>query len=217
MIKRLVFLVVVLAAAQAEAQFKATSFTLSGGEDPISIGITAIAEFENSRGCWIESAFQHEQFWLNIGRKSKSDRNEFIVAGTIGMHQGAIYLSPYIFAERVLGKIGSKKIKVSGLFWPAFFFWEPRKWRLDGIRNPESMAKGIFGTAALALGDVKVTYAVLNFLDEPTTHMVGAGYAYHLNDELKVMGSMTWSSVRKTDWKDQFMPYLGVKWEQKKK
>lgn len=202
----LVFAVAVLSARATTAQteqpkttWKIQSVTVSSGEDAISSGITGIMDLAHGSAS-TQIAVQQEQAWLVFGKNVKLGKLEMTFAGSTGHQQGAPWYGPYFAATLPLGKHAS----LSTMQWPCFFFWEPRPWKNDGVKNPESVLVGYLGSIAGTVGPLEVNYAWLNFLDDPWNKLPGIALN-HRFDQVKVRASAT------RNWnKKSWMFYVGA-------
>ncbi len=193
--------------ATAQEGYKLSSVTLSAGEDPISSGLTSIADFKNEKETLIQVAFQQEQAWVLWGTKFNWGKVEGTVAGSAGHFQGSPWVGPYLNLNLPIGKIGGQQVSVGTLQWPCVFFGvEPRNWRSG--TNPEKLWIGYLASFNANVGRVGFTYTRLDFLDDPINHVPGVSYTQELNKNFKVSGSVSRNQNAK-----QFMYYIGLTWQ----
>lgn len=208
----LVLLVGILPAAAQNQQAPekwTPKVTISGGEDAISSGITAVLDLTKADKA-VQVAFQSEQSWVLVGKSFKLGKAEVNFSASAGHQQGSPWVGPYATITVPL----TKNITFSSMQWPCWFLGrEPEKWRteVDGIENPESMLLGYLGTASLGIGPVSLNYGWLNFLDDEFNHLPGVAYSKKVDENFTISASVT-RNVAKERW----MYYIGVSWSPKR-
>lgn len=197
-------LLVIPLLAQAGDEFKIKLLRISAGDDPISSGLTGIVELEKEK-TFIQIAGQQEQAWFLGGKIFKMGKVEGIAAWTVGHLQEAPYVGPFGSVKVPL----SKNVSISTFSWPAFFAWEPKKWKTenDGIENPESLLMGYLGSLQVDIGPIGLVYSWLNFLDEPLNHLPGVVYTHKLREDFSVSGSAIYNNND-----EKWMFCIGAKW-----
>ncbi len=208
---RALFLIIasVLAVAKpVSAQYKLHRLSVSSGQDAIASGITGIARFTNGRNI-AEFAAQPEQAWFIYGAK-RDGRVSVVLGGSVGHFQEAPYVGPYLTADASLGRAVGVPVSVGAIFWPAFFAWEPKKWKNDGVENTEPLYLGAFGGVGASFGPVGLSYHLLNFMDDPWNELPGVRVTLPVRSDLTVGGSMT----RNTNAK-KWMLWMGITWSPK--
>ena len=189
--------------------FKWDFVNISGGEDALATGITAIVRLKDGNRRTLEIALQQKQSWVLFGPKYKFGRADVFVAASAGFQQGAPWAGPLLAADMPLGKIGDREVKFSTLHWPCFFFgqWEPTDWKNDDRPNPEKLKLGYLATVQLSVGPWKVSYGALNFLNDPWNALPGVSYTRDIRSDLSLTGSVT-RNVNKHSW----MFLIGGEW-----
>lgn len=207
-----VTLAILLAASPASAQvmsgFKFSTITVSSGDDAISSGITGIVRLENEKKQIVEVAVQAEQAWILYGKTFKVGHIDGVAAGSVGHFQGAGWVGPYLTLNASLGKIGGQKVSLSTMQWPAFFLgWEPRDWKNNGTKNPESVLVGYLASFQFSVGPVGLTYTKLNFLDDPWNTLPGVSFTQSVRKDLTVT-----ASASKNQNAHKWLLYVGTTW-----
>lgn len=195
-------LVLVFVPTMSEAQMSIASVTFSSGESPISSGLQVTVILEDKAGKFLDVTAQEQQAWVIFGKTVEKGRLKFQVAGSGGHFQGAPWFSPYLTARVRL----SEKVSVGTMYWPAFFpINEPRDWE-DGV-NPEAIQAGHFGDIDLTIGNLRLSIAGLNFLDDAPNAIPGVGYTMGVRKGF----SITASASRNINAKSM-MYYIGATW-----
>lgn len=198
----------VVAPATAQEGYKVSSVSVGSGESPVTSGIVATVDLKTEKGGFVEVTAQQEQAWLMAGRDFKTVKSKCSLYATVGHFQGAPWVGPYAGCTVSLGKVGGQEISVGALTRPGFFLGrEPRDWRNDGKRNPESVLAGYLSIAQLNIGGLALSYSYLNFLDDPTNLLPGVGYTGKVREDVEVTVSATWNSNA-----DRSMYFIGATW-----
>lgn len=169
--------------------------TLSAGtgKSALSNGLWAAADFSScTNKTYAQVMIQEQQGWLILARKFQGGPFNATVGWSVGHFQGAPDYGPYFDT----GFQVADGIKVTGMYWPAGFGWEPDDWKNDGKVNHESMLIGHFGMMGLELGKtykVRFEYIGLDFLDDPTNWMEGVALSGPIAPSYKLMVSATWN------------------------
>ncbi|KND48924.1 MAG: hypothetical protein AB200_00655 [Parcubacteria bacterium C7867-005] len=182
------------------------SITVGSGRDAIASGIVGTAIFNSRDGkLYGDFTVQAQQSWLTMGRNFGT-KTKATIGGTIGYFQGAPFVGPYVFVTRPIAPKISK-ISVSGLYWPAVFAWEPSEWKNDGVKNPEPLAIGNFGMVSIGTDRVRLTYALLDFMDDPFNRLPGISISAPYAKKMVFNANATWNTVG-----EEWMFYMGMTW-----
>lgn len=182
---------------------------ISGGEDALATGITAIARLKDENRRTLEIALQQEQSWILFGPKYKLGPADVFVAGSAGFQQGAPWAGPFLTVDLPLGKVVGQEVRFSTLHWPCFFFsqWEPSLWKNDNRPNTEKLKLGYLATVQLSVGPLGFSYGALNFLNDPWNALPGVSYTADIRKDFSLTGSVT-RNVNKKAW----MLLIGANW-----
>jgi len=194
-------------AAQRVGPYEVQSLTIGSGENAVTSGIAGtirLAPADSSR--FLEFTAQQQQAWVICGPRFGSSTN-ILTAASVGYFQGAPWAGPFINLEIPVATVAGQQITFSTLQWPAFFAWEPNDKRYDGKPNPEKVLLGYFANARLNIGAIELSFAMLNFLDEPWNKLPGISYAAKVLDNLKILSSVTWNNN-----KNRWLLYMGIQW-----
>ncbi|KKR23535.1 MAG: hypothetical protein UT53_C0014G0008 [Candidatus Yanofskybacteria bacterium GW2011_GWD2_39_48] len=191
--------------------FKWDFINVSGGEDALATGITAIFRLKDGNRRTLEIALQQEQSWVLFGPKYKLGQADVFVAASAGFQQGAPWAGPFLTVDMPLGNIGGQKVSFSTLHWPCFFFgqWEPTTWKNDDRPNTEKLKLGYLAIVQLSVGPLGFSYGALNFLNDPWNALPRVSYTKNIRSDLSLIGSVT-RNVNKHSW----MLLIGGEWHQ---
>lgn len=195
------------AAQQDSKNMSLKSISIGSGRDAIASGIVGTAIFESSDGTRFgDFTVQPQQAWLTYGRNYTEPGVKLTLGGTIGHFQSAPWIGPYVN----LSFLVTEKVSITGLYWPAVFAWEPSDWKNDGVKNPESFAFGNFGMVSIGTDRVKLTYAMLDFLDDPFNRLPGISISAPYSERMTFSANSTWNTVA-----EEWMFYMGMTWSPK--
>ncbi len=207
----LALLILVSTQVAAQDKYKVTAVSVGSGETPISSGIAASVNLTSDGGGYMQVMAQAEQAWFMIGKDWKSDAVKCSLYASIGHFQSAPWAGPYAGCTVSLAKVGGNDVTVGIMTWPGFYIGrEPRNWRNDGRKNPESVLAGYFSTASVGVGGFQASLSHLNFLDDPTNWLPGVGYTQKVRSDMEVSGSVTWNSNA-----EAAMYFVGATWHPK--
>lgn len=220
--KHLVTAVVVMALFSAPAAFAQdpegapskgfciTSVSAGSGDSAISSGLVGIVRFGNVNDRTVEVAVQQDQAWVIFGPKFKlGNRVKGYVGASAGHMQGSPWIGPYFDAEVELGRLAGQKVSISTMHWPCLFpFYEPSGWKNDGKpANQEKVFLGYLMSYQVSFGPLGLTYARLNFLDDPWNDLPGVVFTQKVMDGVKVTGSATYNNNAR-----KWMYFIGASW-----
>ena len=191
--------------AQTILGLKLESITVGSGEDPLSSGITGVADFGSSNGkIFGEFVVQPEQAWAILARNIEHGNFSATIGGSVGHFQAAPYIGPYLFTGFAL----SQNVKLTGLYWPALFAWEPYNWKNDDRPTDEDVAIGNFGIVGIELGNdykIKFNVAGLNFMNDPTNWLPGGSVT------VPIANQISWTSAATRNRNGEaWMFYMGI-------
>ncbi len=196
----------------SSAQRRISSVSLGSGEGAIASGITGVVRFEKPDSSeYSEFALMQEQAWFVMG-KNVHGRISGFVAASVGHYQGSPWVGPYVVLGTTLARINGRDLRIGTFQWPAFYPYEPRSFKEDGVKNPENVLVGYLGDLNLSYGPVTVAYAKLNFLDQPWNDLPSIAVTTPLLEDITVSSSWTRNTNAKRN-----MWYMGLNWTPKKK
>ncbi|HXK36657.1 MAG TPA: hypothetical protein VJ553_03690 [Candidatus Paceibacterota bacterium] len=185
-----------------------SSLTVSAGEDALSSGIAGSLWMDNQeKHTTFNVVVQQEQAWFLCGRRFTVGKLKGTVAGSTGHFMGVPWIGPYLDLAMPLGTVAGQEVVVSTMQWPIINAWEPDKWKNDGVKNPESLYIGFLTSYQVTVGPVGISYALLNFLDDPWNELPGVSYTQKIRKDFSVMGSVTRNGNAK-----KWMFYIGATW-----
>ncbi len=205
-----VMMLLVLVSTQVAAQdkYKVSSLSVGSGDTPISSGLAVSVNLASESGGFMQVMAQAEQAWFMIGKDWKKDAVKCSLYASVGHFQSAPWAGPYAGCTARLAKVGGNDVTAGIMTWPGFYIGrEPRNWRNDGRKNPESVLAGYFSTASVGVGGFQASLSHLNFLDEKTNWLPGIGYTQKVRSDVSVSGSVTWNGNA-----EAAMYFVGATW-----
>ncbi len=212
LIVRLVLVLVLMSflstSAGAQDKYKVSSVSVGSGDTPISSGLAVSVNLTTEGGGFMQVMAQAEQAWFMIGKDWTGDTLKCSLYASVGHFQSAPWAGPYAGCTAKLAKVRGNDVTAGIMTWPGFYIGrEPRNWRNDGRKNPESVLAGYFSTASVGVGGFQASLSHLNFLDEKTNWLPGIGYTQKVRSDVSVSGSVTLNSNAK-----QAMYFLAATW-----
>lgn len=211
--KAVLLVAVLLAASMSGAQTQPESWqfdavSVSAGEDALASGITgSVWLLHQEKKTIVNVTVQQEQAWVIYGKRLTWGKLSSDLGISGGHFMGVPWIGPYATAALPLGKIAGQGVSVSTMQWPILNAWEPDRWKNDGVKNPESLYIGFLTSYQVTVGPVGVSYALLNFLDDPWNELPSVSYTQKVRDDFAVSGSVTRNSNAK-----KWMFCIGVTW-----
>lgn len=196
------------AMAQTNQGLRLSAVTVGSGESPIVSGLAVTVQAESPNGTFVDITAQEVQAWVMAGKNKKLGRLRASFYGSVGHMDGAPWVGPYASLTLPIGMIGKHEVSVTTMAWPGFFIGrEPASWQNDGVKNPESLLVGWFEMGTLGIGPLALNVSHLNFLDDKTNWLFGAGYTRKVTGDIEVSASANWNQNA-----ERAMYYIGFSW-----